>query len=197
MYVAIVVACEFYSRGAQTSFTHAVNCIRFCFWRCLWVFVCVWYISRAAERTCAKFTGKMCLVPRSDKFECQGQRSRSPGTKRHFSTLSAACVRFMFGKTFLASSFVFLLWRASSEQYYWISYYSTMLDAIKHVADDNFVFQQGSEPAHRACNTVHLLARNPQFHLFQAVTATAQSCLMRLHYLKKHAISARQSSQVM
>jgi len=26
---------------------------------------------------------KVCLVPRLDEFECQGQRSRSPGTKTH------------------------------------------------------------------------------------------------------------------
>ena len=32
----------------------------------LWVFfVCVWNISGTAERICAKFTGKTCLVPRS------------------------------------------------------------------------------------------------------------------------------------
>jgi len=30
---------------------------------------------------CTKFTGMTCLVARSDKFECQGKRSRSPGTK--------------------------------------------------------------------------------------------------------------------
>jgi len=29
-----------------------------------------------AKRICAKFTGKTCLVPRSDGFECQGQRSK-------------------------------------------------------------------------------------------------------------------------
>jgi len=34
-------------------------------------------------------------------------RSRSPGTKTAFSTLSAACVWFMFGKTSLASSFFY------------------------------------------------------------------------------------------
>jgi len=33
------------------------------------------------EWICAKFTVKMYLVPRSFEFECQGQRSRSPGTK--------------------------------------------------------------------------------------------------------------------
>jgi len=39
------------------------------------------HISGTAERICAKFAGKTCLVPRSDEFECQGQMSRSPGTK--------------------------------------------------------------------------------------------------------------------
>ena len=47
----------------------------------LWFFVCLWNISGAAERICTKFTRKTCLVPRSDKFEGQAQRSRSPGTK--------------------------------------------------------------------------------------------------------------------
>ena len=32
----------------------------------LWFFVCVWNISGAAERICAKFTRKTCLVPRSN-----------------------------------------------------------------------------------------------------------------------------------
>jgi len=41
-------------------------------------------ISGTAEPICAKFTGKTCLVPRSDEFEGQGQRSRSPGTKTFF-----------------------------------------------------------------------------------------------------------------
>ena len=70
-------------------------------------FVFVWNISRTAERICAKFTRKTYLVPRSDKFEGQGQRSKVKVTrdkKQHFSALLAACVRFMFGKTSLASS---------------------------------------------------------------------------------------------
>jgi len=55
---------------------HAVNCTRFCFCRCLRLFVCVWNISGSAERICAKFTGNTCLVPLSDEFEDQGQRSK-------------------------------------------------------------------------------------------------------------------------
>jgi len=31
-----------------------------------------------------------------------------------------------------------------------------MLDAIKHITDDNFVFQEDSAPVHCACNTVQL-----------------------------------------
>ena len=43
------------------------------------------------------------------KVKVKDQRSRSPGTKRrHFSAVSAACVRFMFGKTSLASSYLFI-----------------------------------------------------------------------------------------
>jgi len=54
--------------------------------------LCIW---GTAERICAKFTRKTCLVPRSDDFEDQRQRLRSPGTKVAFSALSAVCVRFM------------------------------------------------------------------------------------------------------
>jgi len=52
------------------------------FFPCLFVFVCVSSILGTAERICAKFTRKTCLVLRSDEFECQGQRSRSSGTKK-------------------------------------------------------------------------------------------------------------------
>jgi len=55
------------------------------------------YLLGTAERICAKFTQKTCLVPRSDEFEGRGH---------HFSALSgAACVQFVFGKRSLASSF--------------------------------------------------------------------------------------------
>jgi len=47
----------------------------------------------------------MCLVPHSDKLE--GSRLRSQTKKRHFSTLSAACMQFVFGKTSLAASCCF------------------------------------------------------------------------------------------
>jgi len=51
----------------------------------LWFFVCVWNVSGTAERVCAKFTCKTCLVPRSDKFEGHGRTSRLPGMKKqHF-----------------------------------------------------------------------------------------------------------------
>ena len=62
------------------SLPHTVNCVRFCFWRCLWL-SCLFmkYFGGTAEQIYARFTGKTCLVPRSDQFECRGQRSRSPG----------------------------------------------------------------------------------------------------------------------
>jgi len=77
---------------------------------------CVWNISGTAERICAKFTWKTCLIPGLNEFEGQGQRSRSPGTKTAFSALLAVCVRFMFGKTSLASSLVLNLVRSSLQQ---------------------------------------------------------------------------------
>jgi len=65
---------------------HAVNCGRFCFWRRQSVvsFLFVYQISGTAERICDKFTRNTCLVPRSNEFEGQGQRSRSPRTKTAF-----------------------------------------------------------------------------------------------------------------
>jgi len=38
-------------------------------------------MAGTAERICAKFTGKTCLVPRSDEFEGQGQRSNVKVTR--------------------------------------------------------------------------------------------------------------------
>jgi len=43
-------------------------------------------MAGTAERICAKLTRKTCLVLRSDKFECQGQMSRSPGAKNALCT---------------------------------------------------------------------------------------------------------------
>jgi len=81
---------------------HAVNCERFCFWHLLSVVFCLYMKCLGnAERICAKFTQKTCLVHRSD--ESEGQWSRSPGTETAFSALSVVCVQFMFGKTSLAS----------------------------------------------------------------------------------------------
>jgi len=101
------------------------------------LFVCASNISGTTERICAKFTVKTCLVPRSDKFECQGPRSKLPGTKSTLSTpvtsrmvyacckqraatvdgtissllgvISGACVRCMFDKTSLTLVSCFLL----------------------------------------------------------------------------------------
>jgi len=52
-----------------------------------------------AQWICTKFTGRTCLVPYLDEFECQGQREKVKVTrdkKRHFSALSAACVQFVW-----------------------------------------------------------------------------------------------------
>jgi len=91
-------------------------------------FVCESNISETAERICAKFTGT-CLVRRSEEFECQGhhgqkravhfhhplaayewyalaanitQQQTAPFRRCREGVISAACVRFMFGKTSLA-----------------------------------------------------------------------------------------------
>ena len=50
------------------------------------------WMARIAERICAKFTRKKCLVLRSDEFECQCQRSRSSGTKTALCTQNTPAV---------------------------------------------------------------------------------------------------------
>jgi len=73
--------CRFFS-----SFTyfisHAVNCVRFCFWRCLWLFLCMKYLGN-------RWTD---FVPNS-----QGKRARSLvrsslKVKVNFGSLRAAYV---------------------------------------------------------------------------------------------------------
>ena len=67
------------------------------------------WMAETAERICVKFTQKTCLVPPSGEFEDKDQRSEAKVTrdkKWHFSALSAACVRFMSGKTSLASGLI-------------------------------------------------------------------------------------------
>ena len=76
------------------------NCVRFCFWHCLWLF-CL----------CTKYLGNcwtdLYQIHRQDMFSPSlGRvwRSRSkvigsPGTKTAFLALLAACVWFMFCKT--------------------------------------------------------------------------------------------------
>jgi len=70
-------------------------------------FVCVWNISGATERICAKFTQNTFLVPRSDEFKGQSQRSKVKVTRDKIDVFQL-CVRFMFGKTSLACSFLFV-----------------------------------------------------------------------------------------
>jgi len=40
------------------------------------LFVCESNISVTVERICAKFTGKTCLVPHLEEFECQGHQGQ-------------------------------------------------------------------------------------------------------------------------
>ena len=81
------VLCMFTARSELRKFLF--------FWRHLRLFG-VWNISGTGERICAKFTRKTCLLPRSDEFEYQGQRSRLSRTKTAFSALSAACVHAVY-----------------------------------------------------------------------------------------------------
>ena len=75
----------------------AVSCGRFCFWRRQsGFFVCVWtwFAPDSHERRV------WSLARTSLKVKDQGHQEQ----QRHFSAISAACVRFMFGKISLASS---------------------------------------------------------------------------------------------
>jgi len=62
-------------------------------------FVCTWNISGTANWFAPNSHKRRVwsLARRSLKVKGKGQRPRSPAKKRHFSALSAACVRFMFG----------------------------------------------------------------------------------------------------
>ena len=76
-----------------------LHCGMFRFWRRQSVVFCL----------CMKYLGNrwtdLRLARTSLKVKVKGQRSRSPESKTaFFSALLAACARFMFGKTFLASS---------------------------------------------------------------------------------------------
>ena len=86
---------------------HAVNCGRLCFWRSQSVFFLFVYeiypepLNGFAPNSHGRRVWS--LVRTSLKVKDKGQGHH--GQKRHFSALSAAYVRFMFGKTSLASSF--------------------------------------------------------------------------------------------
>jgi len=83
-----------------------LNFIRFCFWRCLWLFLCVKYLwNRWTDlhqiHTEDVFGPSLGRVWRS--------RSKAKVTRnktRHFLALLADCMHFVFGKTSLASSVV-------------------------------------------------------------------------------------------
>jgi len=47
----------------------------------VFLFACESNISGTAEQICAKFTGKTCLVPGTEEFECQSQRSKVKVTR--------------------------------------------------------------------------------------------------------------------
>ena len=70
-------------RPSRWALAHILVCLFFC------LFVYASNISGTAEWICAKFTRKTCLAPCSDEFECQGQRSRSPGTKTEKASVSS------------------------------------------------------------------------------------------------------------
>jgi len=82
----------------------------------LWFFVCVWNIPEPLNGFAPNSHGRrvwsLALTSLKVKVKDQGHQ----GQKRHFSAFSAACVRFIFGKASLASSFIlfyflFQIWK--------------------------------------------------------------------------------------
>ena len=79
----------------RSSYPLAVSCGVFFFDAVCDYYVCVRNIWRTAERICAKFTWKTCLVLCSSKVKVTKDK------KTAFSALSAACVRLIFGPCLL------------------------------------------------------------------------------------------------
>ena len=90
-----------FKRKQRDFLPQAVNCGRFCFWRRQSVFfVCVWNISDVHQ-----IHSKDVFGPSLGRVGMSRSKAKViRGKKRHFSALLAAYVRFMFGKTCLASS---------------------------------------------------------------------------------------------
>jgi len=63
------------------------------------LFVCASNISGNAERICAKFTVKTCLVAHSDEFLCQGQRSKVKVIREKIGKTAALSPLTMYCKT--------------------------------------------------------------------------------------------------
>ena len=82
------------------------DCGRFCFWRRQFVVFCfVYKISwEPLNRFVPNSHGRCvwCLARTRLKIKVRGHGHQ--GQKRHFSALSAACLRFMFGKSYVAST---------------------------------------------------------------------------------------------
>jgi len=88
--------CSKFYCSANHGFTASSELRKFVFGAVsLWFFLFVYEISGAtAERICARFTQKTCLVPCLEEFEGQGQGHQAQ--KLLFSALSAACVQFVW-----------------------------------------------------------------------------------------------------
>jgi len=78
-----------FSLQSQMSITRKLNFFdvsttrRFCFWRCLWRFGCVWnkLISGTAERICAKFPTEDVFGPSLGRVWRSRSKVKSPWTK--------------------------------------------------------------------------------------------------------------------
>jgi len=121
--IALAMIAIFYSCYLQ----HAVNCGRFCFWHRQSAVLFVHETPReTAERLCAKFTRRRVwsITQTSLKVKVKGQNHQEQ--KPAFSALSAACVRFMSGKTSLPLVF-FVFFRSD---------FSTSLTRFSQVCHD-------------------------------------------------------------
>jgi len=129
LYYSMIVI-QILKRSITTNTKHllpdAANCGRFCFWRRQSVDFCVHEISRNRSNRWTdlrQIHTKDVLLPRSDEFEGQRQRSKVKVT-RHKNAIFRpfrlpACG--LFGKTSLACSLYFCLFSLHWQQYFLLS----------------------------------------------------------------------------
>jgi len=106
------IICVLWTKSKKSDYKTERTAEGSAFWRQQSVIfsLCMKYLGNRWTDLRQIYAENACLVPRSDEFEGHGQRSKVKVTrdKNGIFGPSAACVRFMFGKKSLASSFFLL-----------------------------------------------------------------------------------------